>query len=140
MSEKENVSNIVSGNTVPLTDPIYEFNVYELESFDPVLTAFTPTKFLGSSNGSLCTAGFDQLSFVQGVSSNLFNAANTSSSSLPDCSIYPLIEPLEKIIPGQGLELAVGPESDDACFRPEKQRLHFRIHRLAKCWCTYLVH
>ncbi|GBE81631.1 Lysophospholipase 2 [Sparassis crispa] len=107
IAQRENTSNIVPGNTVPLTDPIYEFNVYEMGSFDPVLGAFTPTKFLGSSNGSLCTTGFDQLPFVQGVSSNLFNAANTSTSSLQNSSIYPIIQLLEKIIPEQGLELAL---------------------------------
>lgn len=43
-----------------------------------MLGAFTPTKFLGSPNGSVCALGFDQLSFIQGASSNLFNSMNTS--------------------------------------------------------------
>ena len=52
----------------------------ETGSFDPSLGAFTPTKFLGSPNGSVCATGFDQLSFIEGVSSNLFNGFNTSVS------------------------------------------------------------
>ena len=54
----------------------------ETGSFDPSLGAFTPTKFLGSPNSSVCATGFDQLSYIEGVSSNLFNGFNTSVSSV----------------------------------------------------------
>lgn len=52
----------------------------EMGTFDPQLGAFTPTKFLGSppKNGSVCVTGFDQLAYIAGVSSNLFNGLNTS--------------------------------------------------------------
>lgn len=52
-----------------------------------MLGAFTPTKFLGSPNGSVCALGFDQLSFIQGASSNLFNSMNTS------VRVYAIIAP-----------------------------------------------
>lgn len=87
------------GNVVPLNSPIYEFNVckystaqrrfqeltmlssVEMGSFDPILGAFTPTKFLGSPGDSVCATGFDQISFIEGVSSDLFNEFNTSVSN-----------------------------------------------------------
>ncbi|KAI0633190.1 lysophospholipase [Trametes polyzona] len=97
------VAFTVPGNIVPLVNPIYEFNVYETGSFDPALGAFTPTKFLGSPNSSLCASGFDQLSFVQGASSNLFNGQNTSADALAHSAIGPIIEALEQVTPQQGL-------------------------------------
>ena len=50
----------------------------EFGSYDPQLSAFIPMKFLGSTNSSLCVTGFDQLSFMEGVSASLFDAFNTS--------------------------------------------------------------
>ncbi|KAI9894630.1 MAG: Lysophospholipase 1 [Vezdaea aestivalis] len=58
----------------------FEFNPYEMGSFDPSLYGFVPLKFLGSnfSGGVLpgdqkCIAGFDNAGFVIGTSSSLFN-------------------------------------------------------------------
>ena len=57
----------------------------ETGSWDPTLAAFTPTRYLGSPSRTVCATGFDQISFIQGVSSNLFNQFNISvSSSLSD--------------------------------------------------------
>ncbi|EIW56275.1 lysophospholipase [Trametes versicolor FP-101664 SS1] len=89
---------------VPLVNPIYEFNAYESGSFDPMLGAFTPTKFLGSPNGSVCALGFDQLSFIQGASSNLFNSMNTSVP-LASSAIGPIIGLIEETMPQTGLRL-----------------------------------
>ena len=50
----------------------------ETGSWDPALGAFTPTKYLGSPNSSVCVTGYDQLSFIEGVSSNLFTEYNVS--------------------------------------------------------------
>lgn len=98
-SKHENDSNIFpeEGEDIPLTNPIYEFNVcksciaiiyvrskydsVEFGSFDPTLAAFTPTKFLGSPNDSVCVTGFDQTSFIEGISSNVFHTENTSVRS-----------------------------------------------------------
>ena len=52
----------------------------EMGSWDPALGAFTPTQFLGSPNGSVCATGFDQVSFIEGASSDLFNQFNASVS------------------------------------------------------------
>ena len=51
-------------------------------TFDPQLGAFTPTEFLGSPplSTSTCVRGFDQLAYIAGVSSNIFNELNNSVS------------------------------------------------------------
>ncbi|KAH9952001.1 lysophospholipase [Amylocystis lapponica] len=105
MSQHGNSSNIIPGNFVPISNPIYEFNVFETGSFDPMLGAFTPTEFLGSWNDSICTTGFDQLSFIQSCSSMIFNANNITSTSIQNSSIGPILEILEDLIPESGIEL-----------------------------------
>ncbi|OSD00770.1 lysophospholipase [Trametes coccinea BRFM310] len=94
-----------SGVVVPLANPIYEFNVYETGSFDAVLGAFTPTQYLGSPNSSICATGFDQISFIEGVSSTLFNTFNTSTAALLSSSIGPLIEGINQTMPQSGIRL-----------------------------------
>ena len=59
--------------------PTYELTPYEFGSFDPGVAAFTQTKYLGSSlsngapTGKLCTENYDNLGYVLGTSSNVFN-------------------------------------------------------------------
>ncbi|MCJ1471751.1 Lysophospholipase 1 [Lambiella insularis] len=78
---------LISGNTT-----VYEFNPWELGSFDPTTYGFVPLEFLGSnfSNGVLpsdqqCVRGFDNVGYVMGTSSSLFNTflleINTTSIS-----------------------------------------------------------
>ncbi|KAI0792492.1 lysophospholipase [Abortiporus biennis] len=93
---------------VPLTSPIYEFNPFEFGSWDPSLGTFTPTKFIGSPNNSLCVTGFDQTSFVAGVSSMIFNEFNTSQIGLLNSTAGPLFEILNLTIPQPGIELDAG--------------------------------
>lgn len=57
-----------------------EFNPWEMGSYDPTLYGFAPLRYIGSnfSNGELpqdqgCVAGFDNVGFVMGTSSSLFN-------------------------------------------------------------------
>ncbi|KAI9841325.1 MAG: Lysophospholipase 1 [Sclerophora amabilis] len=59
----------------------YEFNPWEMGSFDPTLFAFAPLRYLGSafSSGELpedqsCITGFDNAAYIMGTSSSLFNA------------------------------------------------------------------
>lgn len=58
---------------------IYEFSPLEFGSFDNGVNAFTPTAFLGSSlsNGSptkgYCVQNYDNLGFILGTSSDIFN-------------------------------------------------------------------
>lgn len=65
---------------------VFEFNPFEFGSWDSFLGAFVEIKYLGSSlwnglsvdttgnkNLSVCVAGFDNIGFVTGASSSLFN-------------------------------------------------------------------
>ncbi|KAI1811845.1 lysophospholipase [Poronia punctata] len=65
---------------ISLNSTVYEFNPWEIGSFDPTLFAFAPTEYVGSnfSNGAVphdghCVRGFDQFGYVMGTSSSLFN-------------------------------------------------------------------
>lgn len=56
-----------------------QMNPYEMGSWDPDLSAFTPVQYLGTTvnggrpvNQSRCVEGFDQTSFLFGTSSNIF--------------------------------------------------------------------
>ncbi|KAH5293779.1 lysophospholipase [Parastagonospora nodorum] len=78
---------------ISLNATVIEFNPFEMGSFDPTLYGFAPTRYLGSnfSNGQLpqdqgCIAGFDNLGFVMGTSSSLFNQIflNLGSLGIPD--------------------------------------------------------
>ncbi|PMD33563.1 hypothetical protein L207DRAFT_534845 [Hyaloscypha variabilis F] len=65
---------------VSLNSTVYEFNPFELGSWDPTTYGFAPLQYVGSnfsggvvpSDGS-CVEGFDQAGFVMGTSSTLFN-------------------------------------------------------------------
>jgi lysophospholipase len=74
---------------ISLNATVFEFNPFEMGSFDPTTYGFAPTKYIGSnfSNGELpqdqgCVAGFDNLGFVMGTSSSLFNQIFLSLGSL----------------------------------------------------------
>lgn len=78
---------LISGNTT-----IYEFNPFEFGSWDPTTYGFVPMEFLGSnfSGGILaesekCVRGFDNVGYVMGTSSSLFNQfiLNVNQSSIP---------------------------------------------------------
>ncbi|MCJ1310086.1 hypothetical protein MMC25_003747 [Agyrium rufum] len=67
---------------------IYELTPYEFGSFDKGVAAFTQTRYLGSSlsNGAptqagICVSNYDNLGYVLGTSSNIFNEA---CLSVPD--------------------------------------------------------
>ncbi|KAH6710556.1 lysophospholipase catalytic domain-containing protein [Leptodontidium sp. MPI-SDFR-AT-0119] len=65
---------------IPSNATIFEFNPWEMGSYDPTIRAFAPLKYIGSnfSGGTLldreaCITGFDNTGFVIGTSSSLFN-------------------------------------------------------------------
>lgn len=67
---------------IPANTTVFEFNPWELGTFNPPLQAMVPLEFLGSkfSTGTLptgqqCVRGFDNAGFVMGTSSSLFNQA-----------------------------------------------------------------
>ncbi|MCJ1369459.1 hypothetical protein MMC20_000670 [Loxospora ochrophaea] len=82
----------------PANATIYELAPYEFGSWDSGVSAFTQTKYLGSSlsNGlptktNNCTVNYDNLGYVLGTSSNLFNelcaavpSPTASTSNLDD--------------------------------------------------------
>ena len=83
-----------------------EINPWEIGSYDPTLYGFAPLRYVGSnfSNGLLpddqdCIAGFDNVGFVMGTSSSLFNQfilnLNTTDG-VPDV----LKQALQKILTG----------------------------------------
>ncbi|MCJ1438861.1 Lysophospholipase 1 [Xylographa pallens] len=78
---------LISGNTT-----VYEFNPWEFGTFDPTTYGFVPLEFLGSnfSGGVLppndqCVRGFDNVGYVMGTSSSLFNSflLNINTTSIP---------------------------------------------------------
>jgi lysophospholipase len=67
----------------------YEFSPYEFGSWDSDVSAFTPTKYLGTSlhNGKptqTCVVNYDNLGYILGTSSNVFTALCLTDAPLPD--------------------------------------------------------
>lgn len=67
-------SIIINGNST-----VFEFNAFEMGSWDPTLYLFTQTEYLGTSvsNGvpsGNCIGGYDNAGFVMGTSSSIFNS------------------------------------------------------------------
>mgnify|MGYP003365539873 FL=1 len=81
------------GTTViNLNATVFEFNPFEMGSWDPTLNSFTDVKYLGTNvtngnpiNKGKCIAGFDNTGFVMGTSSTLFNQflLQLNTTSLP---------------------------------------------------------
>ncbi|QSZ30863.1 hypothetical protein DSL72_000421 [Monilinia vaccinii-corymbosi] len=72
----------------------YEFSPYEFGSWDSDVSAFTPTKYLGTTlkNGAptgQCTTNYDNLGYILGTSSNLFNEACIKTPELGESSKNP---------------------------------------------------
>jgi lysophospholipase len=77
---------------VSLNSTVYEFNPFELGSWDPTTYGFAPLRYIGSNftagsipDGQQCVRGFDQVGYVMGTSSSLFNQflIQANQSSLP---------------------------------------------------------
>lgn len=91
---------------VSLNSTVYEFNPFELGSWDPTTYAFAPLEYIGSnfsagvvsSDGS-CVRGFDQSGFMMGTSSTLFNQVliQLNSSSVPSVVENVLTDILQEI-------------------------------------------
>ena len=79
---------LIPGNTT-----VYEFNPWEMGTFDPTTFGFCPLEYLGSnfSRGVLpadkqCVRGFDNAGYIMGTSSSLFNQflLQVNQSSIPE--------------------------------------------------------
>ncbi|KAF4121916.1 lysophospholipase [Geosmithia morbida] len=81
---------------VSINSTVFDFNPWELGSFDPTLRGFVPLEWVGSNftDGEIpddgqCVRGFDNAGFVMGTSSSLFNQIvlylnNKDSGYVPD--------------------------------------------------------
>lgn len=94
-SKGQDDSTILPGNTTPLSNTVYEISPIEMGSWDASLSAFTPTKYLGTNvkNGAVvdsakCVTGYDTSAYVTGTSSNIYIACG-----LPDCLLARGISP-----------------------------------------------
>lgn len=78
-----------------LNSPIVEFNPFEMGSFDTSIDTFHDIKYLGTlvrngvPNGT-CIQGFDNLAFVIGTSSSLFNQY-LNTLVCDDCNTYNVV-------------------------------------------------
>lgn len=80
---------------IPLNATTFEFNPYEMGSYDPALAHFIELDYVGTNlyqgqpfNSTGCVNGFSSFAFLVGTSSSLFNAivqtANTTLLGLGD--------------------------------------------------------
>lgn len=78
---------------IPANTTIYEFNPFEFGTWDPSTYGFVPLEFLGSNfaggvlpEGEQCVRGFDNVGYVMGTSSSLFNQflLNLDGSPIPE--------------------------------------------------------
>ncbi|EKM59979.1 uncharacterized protein PHACADRAFT_206193 [Phanerochaete carnosa HHB-10118-sp] len=104
ISTFQNNSDLIPMGISPLSNPIYEINLFEFGSFDDVLHSFIPISLLGSQNGT-CVTNFDQISFVQAVSSDLFSSDNTSTVSLNDSLLGSVVAVLNENFEQPGIRL-----------------------------------
>jgi len=87
-----NVETATGACTPPNNAVIYEFSPYEFGSFDSGVNAFTQTKYLGTSlsNGVptkvTCETNYDNLGYILGTSSDIFNELCTTFPTIPGTS------------------------------------------------------
>lgn len=80
---------VVSSNST-----VYTFSPWELGSHDPSIYGFAPLKYVGTNftNGSpttdQCVTGFDNVGFVMGTSSSLFNVALTTINGADTTGLF----------------------------------------------------
>ncbi|KAL0935495.1 Lysophospholipase [Colletotrichum truncatum] len=98
---------------ISLNATVYEFNPFELGTWDPTAYGFAPLRYLASNfsagrvNGS-CVRGFDQAGFVMGTSSSLFNQfilRNLSSEGVPE-SLQDTIKEILKALDQENNDIA----------------------------------
>lgn len=79
---------LIPGNTT-----VYEFNAFEMGSWDPTSFGFIPTQYLGTNftagdivDDDRCVVGFDNAGYIMGTSSSLFNQflLNLNGTDIPE--------------------------------------------------------
>ncbi|TLD21419.1 hypothetical protein PspLS_09161 [Pyricularia sp. CBS 133598] len=95
---------------ISLNSTVFEFNPFEMGTWDPTTNGFAPLAYVGSNfeggvvpdNGK-CVRGFDQSSFVMGTSSSLFNAILLRIEQNNTGSNHPTVpEPVAKLLKALG--------------------------------------
>lgn len=74
----------------PANASVWEFTPFEFGTWDPLVAAFTPTAFLGSSlsagfpvSSNSCITNYDNLGFILGTSSTLFQDPTLGAAGSP---------------------------------------------------------
>ncbi len=92
---------------IPRNTTVFEFNPFEMGSWDPTTFGFVNMQYLGSNfsggvvpDDAPCVVGFDNVGFIMGTSSSLFNAiiAQADAPNLPE----PFREVLARTLGGVG--------------------------------------
>jgi lysophospholipase len=79
---------------ISLNATVYDFSPFELGSDDPTIYGFAPLQYVGtnftagSTTTDQCTTGFDNVGFVMGTSSSLFNTALTTVNGAETTSLF----------------------------------------------------
>lgn len=104
---------------ISINSSVYEFNPYEMGTWDSTAYGFIPTQYLGTNftngrvaNQSQCVVGFDNAGFVMGTSSSLFNAIILQLNSTANVPTL-LRGALETVLNGLGQS-----NNDIADYRP----------------------
>ncbi|KIJ62090.1 hypothetical protein HYDPIDRAFT_30641 [Hydnomerulius pinastri MD-312] len=107
LSPNGNFSTVIpdSSDIIPTSNPIIELNIYEMGSYDPTLAAFTPMKYLGTTNETLCVTNLDQIGTVVGSSGDWNTFYNTSQSALEASFVYPITTALNATLPQPNIVL-----------------------------------
>lgn len=80
---------VVSSNST-----VYDFNPWEMGSDDPTVYGFAPMQYVGtnftagSTTTDQCVTGFDNVGFVMGTSSSLFNTFLTTINGADTTSLF----------------------------------------------------
>ncbi|KXL49161.1 MAG: hypothetical protein FE78DRAFT_140552, partial [Acidomyces sp. 'richmondensis'] len=103
--------NIVSKNTT-----IFEFNPWEMGSSDPTVFGYAPLQYVGTNfsdgfpvRNNSCVTGYDNVGYVMGTSSTLFNAILTVVNQTSTTSMFPSF--LESAL--QSVVKSIGQTNDD---------------------------
>lgn len=105
--------------TYNLNSTVVEMNPFEIGSFDTSLNSFSDIRYLGTnvSNGkptNSCTTGFDNLGFIVGTSSSLFNQY-LNTLFCDDCD---LLNPILKWVGKKFLTYLSNGYEDLALYKP----------------------
>ncbi|PPQ76329.1 hypothetical protein CVT26_008876 [Gymnopilus dilepis] len=92
-NDPNELADIIPGNDVPVG--------IETGSWDPSLSSFIPTRLLGSTPTTGCVIGFDQASYIAGISSNVWNGDNVTTDFLGLTPEGPVMQLIQDQFPNQ---------------------------------------